>query len=61
MKAYLMTTGGLFGLLAAAHVWRVIAEWPLVVTDRGADIEAAIGVVAAALCVWAWRLFRLPA
>ena len=26
MKAYVMTTGVLFGLLAMAHVWRIFAE-----------------------------------
>ena len=58
MRAYLLTTGALFGLLAVAHVWRVIAEWPLLMTDAGEIVEAAIGVVAAALCLWAWRLSR---
>jgi hypothetical protein len=61
MKAYLITTGTLFGLLAVAHVWRVIAEWPALVTDPGAAVEGGIGVVAAALCVWAWRLTRRAA
>ena len=58
MRAYLLTTGALFGLLAVAHVWRVIAEWPRLMTDSGEIVEAAIGVVAAALCLWAWRLSR---
>ena len=53
MKVYLITTGALFGLLALVHVWRLIAEWPQ--TNLA---EAAIGVVAAGLCVWAWRLGR---
>lgn len=58
MKAYLATTATLFGLLAIAHIWRIIAEWPALVTDTGAKIEAAIGVLASALCLWAIRLFR---
>ena len=33
MKAYLLTTGALFGLITVAHVWRVIEEWPHLVTD----------------------------
>jgi hypothetical protein len=58
MKAYLITTGSLFGLLALAHVWRIVGDWPRLVNDPGEILEAAIGVVAAALCVWAWRLLR---
>ena len=42
MKAYVMTTGVVFGLLTLAHIWRAIAE----------------GLAAAALCLWAWRLLR---
>lgn len=57
MKAYLTTTATLFGLLAIAHIWRIIAEWPALVTDTGAKIEGAIGLIAAALCLWAIRLF----
>ena len=59
MRAYLATTGTLFGLLALLHIWRTIEEWP------GAGQEqwhiytiAVIGVLAAALSVWAWRLRR---
>lgn len=53
MKAYLITTGSLFGLLAAVHVWQTIAEWP----PRGASlVETGIGLVALGLCVWGWRL-----
>jgi len=61
MKAYLVTTGALFALLALAHVWRIVDEWPLVTTDLPAMLEAGIGVVAAGLCLWAWRLLRLSA
>jgi hypothetical protein len=58
MKAYLITTGSLFGLLAAVHVWRIIGEWPRLMTDTGEILEAAIGVVALGLSLWAWRLLR---
>ncbi len=57
MRAYLLTTGSLFGLLGAVHIWRDIAErhhW----SDPSYLIEAAVGVVALALCVWAFRLLR---
>ena len=60
MKAYLITTGGLFALLAVAHLLRTIAEWPRMTTDPGFILEGpGIGIVAAAICFWAWRLLRL--
>ena len=34
MKAYVMTTGAIFGLLVVAHIWRVIAERPGLAKDR---------------------------
>jgi hypothetical protein len=58
MKAYLITTGSLFGLLAAAHVWQIIDQWPRLLHDPSDLLEAAIGLVAAGLCFWAWRLLR---
>ncbi len=61
MKAYLVTTGTLFALLALVHLWRIIAEWPRLATDPWFILEAAIGVVAAGLGLWAWRLLRLSA
>jgi len=61
MKAYLMTTGALFALLALAHVWRAVAEWPGLVNDAHSALEGAIGLLAAALSVWAWRLVQLSA
>ncbi len=54
MKAYITTTGAIFGLLTLAHVWRIIEErhlasdpWYLLIT-----------VAAAALSVWAWLVLR---
>jgi hypothetical protein len=59
MKAYLITTGILFGLLAAAHVARTIAEWSRLLRDPGFIVQGpGIGLVAAALSFWAWRLLR---
>lgn len=56
MKAYLITTGGVFGLIVLAHLWRIADEWPRLATDPGYLLLTA---VAAALCLWAWRLLRL--
>jgi hypothetical protein len=62
MKAYLITTGTIFALLAVAHLVRTIAEWPRLAADPWFAIEGpGIGVVAAALCIWAWRLARASA
>jgi hypothetical protein len=54
MKAYLITTGILFGLLTLAHVWRVFEEghlakdpWYIVIT-----------IIAAAMSAWAFSLLR---
>jgi hypothetical protein len=60
MKAYLVVTGTLFGLLALAHLARTIAEWSRLAVDPWFLVEGpAIGVVAGALSLWSWRLLRL--
>jgi len=50
MKAYLVTTGILFALIAVLHIWRIIAEW------NGFDAEfcfvADVGALALALSAW---------
>lgn len=56
MKAYVITTGAVFGLITLAHVVRIIAEGPHLVTDPW---YVLLTVVAAALSLWAWRLLRL--
>lgn len=56
MKAYVMTTGSVFGLIVGAHVLRAAAEGPRVATDPFFILTTAI---AAALGVWAWRVLRL--
>jgi hypothetical protein len=62
MKLYLMTTGILFAVLALAHVLRTIAEWQRLAVDPGFIVEGpGIGLVAAAMCFWAWRLLRVSA
>jgi hypothetical protein len=56
MKAYVMTTGAVFGLLTLVHLWRILEEGPRLAADPW---YAPTTVAAAALCVWAWRLIRL--
>jgi hypothetical protein len=55
MKAYLITTGMVFGLITLAHIWRVLAEDRHLATD---PLFVLLTIVAAALSFWAWRLLR---
>jgi hypothetical protein len=55
MRAYVMTTGVVFGLLTLAHVWRVIEEGSHLATEPW---YVLITVCAAALGLWAWRLLQ---
>lgn len=56
MKAYLMTTGVIFGLIVAAHIWRIVAENPALAKDPAYIV---LTLLAAGLCLWAFRLLRL--
>lgn len=58
MKAYLITTGTLFGLLALAHIWRVIEEGAHLAKEPWYVLAT---VVAAAMSLWAFCLLRLSA
>ena len=55
MRLYVTTTGVLFGVLTLAHVWRVYKEGTHLLRDPWWILITAI---AAALCLWAWRLLR---
>jgi hypothetical protein len=55
MRAYVMITGILFGLIALVHGWRVVAERGGPATDPWFIL---ITIVALGLCLWAWRLLR---
>ena len=60
MKAYLLTTGALFAVLALAHLARTVAESSRLTTDPGFLVEGpGIGILAAAITIWAWRLLRI--
>jgi hypothetical protein len=55
MKAYLITTGTVFGLIALAHVWRVIGE------SRSLGVDpwfVATTVISAGMSVWAFSLLK---
>ena len=53
MKAYLITTGTVFGLITVAHIWRAFAEGSRVATD---PFFLLLTALSAALCLWACRL-----
>jgi hypothetical protein len=53
MKAYVMTTGTVFGLLVAAHIWRFIVEGPDLARNPAYVLTTLAGV---SLCVWACYL-----
>ena len=55
MKAYVVTTGALFGLLTAVHIWRVVEEGSHLATDPWYVLATTI---AAGLCVWACVLIK---
>ncbi|HEY6195859.1 MAG TPA: hypothetical protein VI504_12520 [Candidatus Eisenbacteria bacterium] len=53
MKAYVITTGTAFGLIVAAHIWRLFEEGVHPATEPPFIL---LTVVSAALSIWAWRL-----
>jgi hypothetical protein len=57
MKAYLVTTGALFALIATAHFWRTYVERERLAVDPWFYLQGpGLGVVAGALSFWAWGL-----
>jgi len=56
MRAYVLTTGVVFALLALAHVWRIAAEGMQLLANPW---WVGITVAAGALAFWAFRLLRL--
>jgi len=55
MKAYVITTGSLLGLLVLVHLWRAVEEGPQLAMRPE---YVVVTVLAAAMCIWAWRVFR---
>jgi hypothetical protein len=54
MKAYLITTSAVFGLITLAHVWRAVAE-----SSRLAEpLYLLLTALSAGLCLWALYLLR---
>ena len=55
MRAYVMTSGAIFGLLVLIHLLRIVVE-PSAFRDPFFLIST---VIAASLCGWAVRVLRL--
>ena len=55
MKAYLITTGTVFGLITVAHICRVFEEGPRLAKD---PVFILLTVLTTALCFWAFRLLK---
>jgi hypothetical protein len=55
MKAYLLSTGTIFGCITVAHIWRMISESVALARDPW---YLGLTVLSAALCGWAIRLVR---
>lgn len=59
MKAYLLISGTLFGLLGVEHMIRVVKTWGELTTDPWFVLaQMFILVISVVLSVWAWRLYR---
>ena len=56
MKAYLLASGGAFGLVVLAHLMRVIVEGTSVARDPTFIVAT---IAATAMCLWAIRLLRV--
>ena len=55
MRAYLVTTGVMFALIAVAHVWRIAVESRALATEPW---FMGLTVLAVVMSVWAFRLLR---
>ncbi|MDX6575883.1 MAG: hypothetical protein QOE96_1836 [Blastocatellia bacterium] len=55
MKAYVITSGVIFGLLTIAHLLRIVLESRHLAIEPGYIL---ITLASAALCIWAWRVLR---
>jgi len=57
LKAYLVITRTIFGLIALAHLARTFAESQRLASDPWFYLDGpGLGLLSAALSLWAWRL-----
>jgi tetrahydromethanopterin S-methyltransferase subunit E len=57
MRAYVITTGLVFGLLVVLHIWRVIVEGTQLLKDPWWFLITGLAL---ALAVWAYVVARRP-
>jgi uncharacterized membrane protein len=55
MKAYIITTGIIFGMITVAHIMRFVMEGSRLATE---PVFILLTLLSAALCVWAWQVLR---
>jgi len=55
MKAYILTTGVIFGLITVAHLLRFVTEGSHLARE---PLFILLTVLSAALSVWAWQVLR---
>ena len=55
MKAYVATTGLVFGILTLVHLWRIAVEGLHLLTNPW---WVGVTIAAVALAAWAWRVWR---
>ncbi len=55
MKAYVITSGVIFALLAIAHIARILVENRHLVTE---PVFVVITLISAGLSIWAWLVLR---
>jgi hypothetical protein len=55
VKAYVITTGTVFGLLTIAHLLRMVLEKPDLASE---PFYLAITAASAAMCIWAGYVLR---
>jgi hypothetical protein len=55
LKAYVMTTGTVFGLIVVAHIWRAVAEGLSIAEN---PLYILLTAAAAALALWAYWVFK---
>jgi hypothetical protein len=60
MRAYLLISGALFGIITLAHVHRLVRHWPIDIAGHMVPLSVSwLGLLlAGGLSVWALRLLR---
>jgi hypothetical protein len=60
MRAYLQISGALFGVIALAHLLRLVRDWPVDLAGHVVPLWASwLGLIlAGGLSIWAIRLMR---